>query len=52
MKKSCKESRIEIWGYTYINNMDKRCKQDRNVEIMQIEPGNSTGDYIVEVVNK
>lgn len=49
MKKSSKKSRIEIWGYKYINNVDKRDEQDRNVEVIQIEPGNSPGDYIVEV---
>lgn len=52
MKKSSKKSRIEIWGYTYINNVDKRHEPDRNVEVIQIESGNSSGDYIVEVVDK
>lgn len=52
MKKSSKKSRIEIWGYKYINNVEKRDEQDRNVEVIQIEPGNSPGDYIVEVVDK
>nr|DAM76727.1 MAG TPA: hypothetical protein [Caudoviricetes sp.] len=52
MKKSSKKSRIEIWSYTYINNVDKRHEPDRNVEVIQIEPGNSPGDYIVEVVDK
>lgn len=52
MKKSSKKSRIEIWGYSYINNVDKRDEQDRNVEIIQIEPVNSPGDYIVEVIDK
>lgn len=52
MKKSSKKSRIEIWGCTYINTVDKRYEPDRNVEIIQIEPGNSQGEYIVEVVDK
>lgn len=52
MKKSSKKSRIEIWGYKYINNADIRHKEDKNVKIIQIEPGNSQGEYIVEVVDK
>ena len=48
-------SRIEIWKSNYINNADnQRFPEDAidKVEIVQIEPGNATDDYIVEVKNK
>lgn len=55
MVKISDNSRIEVWSSSYINNTDnKRHPEDTvdKVEIIQIEPGNITGDYMVEVKNK
>lgn len=55
MVKISDNSRIEIWKSSYINNADnQRFPGDAidKVEIVQIEPGNATDDYIVEVKNK
>lgn len=53
MRKSRKDSRIEIWGVQYINNQhDERNNEDIGVVILQIEPGHSPDDYIVEVVDE
>ena len=55
MVKTSNNSRIEIWKSNYINNADnQRFPEDAidKVEIVQIEPGNTTNDYIVEVKNK
>ena len=54
MVKTDPKSRIEIWGSAYINDRDAgtRKKEDKNVDILQIEPGNCPDDYIVEVVEK
>lgn len=47
-----KDSRIEVWRATYINN-DKDCREaeDKNAKIVQIEHGDGD-DYIVEVVDE
>ena len=50
MKKSKELSRIEIWSNDYINDLDVREEEDKNAKIIQIEPGSSEGDYIVEVL--
>lgn len=52
MKKTRKNSRIEVWGADYINLVGQRNPQDVNVSIVQIEPGSKAGDYIVEVVDR
>lgn len=46
------DSRIEIWGVTYINCIDMRFNVDKNVKIIQIERGTSENEYIVEVIDK
>lgn len=52
MRKSRKDSRIEIWEVNYINNQyGERNNEDIDVVILQIEPGHSPDDYIVEVVD-
>ncbi len=55
MVKTSDNSRIEVWKGDYINNTDNRRHPEDavdKVEIIQIEPGNATDDYIVEVKNK
>ena len=58
MVKTDPKSRIEVWRGEYINNSPSstgttiRTDEDKNVDILQIEPGNSPDDYIVEIVEK
>lgn len=51
MKKTRKNSRIEVWGADYINLVGQRNPKDSKAVIVQIEPGSKSGDYIVEVVD-
>ena len=48
MVKIFEDSKIAVWGSRYINIPDARVKEDRDVNIVQIEPG-FAGDYIVEI---
>ena len=50
MVKAYKNSVIEVWGRDYINFVDNRYPEDRNVEIFQIERGSDKDDYIVEFI--
>ena len=51
MVKRSKQSVIEIWSGKYINNVDYRHSEDKNIDIIQIERGSSTSnDYIVEFI--
>ena len=50
MVKAYKNSVIEVWGKDYINFVDNRYPEDRNVEIFQIERGSDKDDYIVEFI--
>ena len=43
---------IEIWGTKYINRDVNCLQEDICATIIQCEPGNTSGDYIVEVVRK
>lgn len=53
MIKTRSDSRIEIWSANYISKLNERFDEDKNVDIIQIEPGNGDNKgYIVEVVNK
>ena len=52
MVKSREDSIIEIWGTKYINRDVNRLQEDICATIIQCEPGNTSGDYIVEVVRK
>lgn len=52
MKKLLDDSVIEIWSGNYINNLSGRSLVDRRAEIIQIEPGSSDNDYIVEIVRE
>lgn len=52
MVKSREDSVIEIWGTKYINRDVNRLQEDICATIIQCEPGNTSGDYIVEVVRK
>ena len=59
MVKTNPKSRIEVWKGEYINNSPSsfagttiRTDEDKNVDILQIEPGNSPDDYMVEIVEK
>lgn len=52
MVKSREDSVIEIWGTKYINHDVNRLQEDICATIIQCEPGNTPGDYIVEVVRK
>lgn len=45
------DSKIEIWGQSYINNRFQRTAEDRDLEIEQIEPCGGC-DYIVEVYER
>lgn len=51
MKRSRKDSRIEVWNETYINNPRTRNLEDRDAQIEQIEPVYGLS-FIVEVFNK
>lgn len=52
MVKSREDSVIEIWGTKYINRDVNCLQEDICATIIQCEPGNTSGDYIVEVVRK
>ena len=52
MIKSREDSVIEIWDTKYINNNANRLQEDICATIIQCEPGNILGNYIVEVVRK
>lgn len=52
MQKISRNSTIEIWGRNYINNINIRAENDKNVEILQIERGSTECDYIVEFIRK
>ena len=49
MVKTAQDSVIEVWGYEYINNPQKRQNEDEHAEIIQIEHGYND-DYMVEVI--
>lgn len=51
MKRSRKDSRIEVWEETYINNPRIRTLEDRGAKIEQIEPVYGLS-FIVEVFNE
>ena len=51
MIKSNKDSKIEVWGTSYINEPEKRSEADKNSVIIQIEQGDKDDNYIVEVIN-
>lgn len=51
MKKSRKNSRIEVWGAGYVTFPETRKPEDQGLVIVQLEPGSKPGDYIVEVVD-
>lgn len=52
MVKSREDSVIEIWDTKYINRNVNRLQEDICATIIQCEPGNIPGNYIVEVVRK
>nr|DAG55672.1 MAG TPA: hypothetical protein [Caudoviricetes sp.] len=52
MKKILDNSVIEIWSGNYINNLSGRSLADSHAKIIQIEPGSSYNDYIVEIVRE
>ena len=52
MKKQFTNTRIEIWSAEYINDVDKRTEEDKEAEIVQIEPAGTGDDYMVEVRQK
>ncbi len=52
MVKSREDSVIEIWGENGINGDMERLPDDLGAVIIQCEPGNTPGNYIVEVVRK
>lgn len=52
MKKLLNNSVIEIWSDRYINNLSGRSLVDRHAKIIQIEPGSSDNDYMVEIVRE
>lgn len=52
MKKLLDNSVIEIWSGNHINNLSGRSLADRRAKIIQIEPGSSYNDYMVEIVRE
>lgn len=52
MVKSRENSVIEIWDTKYINRNVNRLQEDICATIIQCEPGNIPGNYIVEVVRE
>lgn len=54
MVKTSDNSRIAVWSDSYINESRKRKETDDSskVDIIQIEPGNAAGTYMVEVQPK
>ena len=52
MVKSREDSVIEIWDTKYINRNVNRLQEDICATIIQCEPGNAPGNYIVEVVRE
>lgn len=54
MERMSNRSRIEVWSEFYINGNPERKEADdpSKVDIIQIEPGNAPGTYIVEVQPK
>lgn len=52
MKQTRADSHMQIWGANYINNVDARYPEDRDLKVIQIEPAECQDKYIVEVVKK
>ena len=52
MVKSREDSVIEIWDTKYINRNVNRLQEDICATIIQCEPENIPGNYIVEVVRE
>ena len=52
MVKSREDSVIEIWDTKYRNRNVNRLQEDICATIIQCEPGNAPGNYIVEVVRE
>lgn len=52
MVKSREDSVIEIWDTKYINRNVNRLQEDICATIIQCEPGNAPGNYIVEVMRE
>ena len=52
MKRTREDSRIEIWGARYINVIEDRHPEDRDAQIVQIEPAGKDREFIVEIVRK
>lgn len=52
MVKSREDSVIEIWDTKYINRNVNRLQEDICATIIQCEPGNIPGNYIVEVARE
>ena len=51
MKKTNKNSRLEVWGAGYVNGVS-RDDADKDLDILQIEPTNDSGSYMVEIIDK
>lgn len=41
---------VEIWSDRYLNRVDNRNEEDKNIKILQIERGSSPNNYIVQFV--
>lgn len=56
MRRISNKSKIEVWSGEYINNSSTKPRQPEDspdkVNIIQIEPGSTNGDYMVEVEPK
>lgn len=56
MKRISNKSKIEVWSSSYINNSSDKPRQSMDspekVDIIQIEPGYSGDDYMVEIEPK
>ena len=51
MMRTRNKGRIEVWSHRYINYPNEREGKDVRAVIVQIEPGNKEGQYIVEVID-
>lgn len=52
MKKTNKDSRIEIWRTSYVGDVKQRQEVDKDVIILQIEYSGESNNHYVEIIEK
>ncbi len=50
MKQTIYDSVIAVWSPGYLNEPSKRCAEDQNVKILQVEATSNPDHYLVELL--